>query len=316
MIQAKISKIVASGSYLPHRVVTNADLVKLIPSTSEAWIEEKIGIRERRFAAPNQSVSDLALLASQNALTQAGLKASDIDAIIFATATPDYHAPGSGVILQNKLSCRLIPAFDVHNTSPGFLYSLDLADGLIKTGRYQTILVVGAEIHSTRLDFSDRGRMMSVIFGDGAGCIILRAETGDGGLRDFVLHSDGYHFDKLWCEKIHPQMDGRFVFENAISCMTAAVKELLVKNKMGVGDVDWFLSHQANLRIIEAVGKNLGLESKTVPHNIEKYGNTSSASIPILFDELNRAGKFQAGQKMVMMSFGSGFCWGAGLINL
>lgn len=322
MTQAKITKIIASGSYLPHRVVTNTELVKLIPSTSATWIEEKIGIHERRFAAEGQGVSDLALLASQNALTQGGLKASDIDAIVFATSTPDYCAPGSGVLLQSKLGCRLIPAFDVRNTSPGFLYSLDLADGLIQTGRYQTVLVVGAEVHSTGLDFSDRGRMMSVIFGDGAGCLILRAEKGDAGLRDFVLHSDGRHFDKLWCEspfgktaRVYPQMAGRFVFENAVSCLSSVVKELLVKNKMGVGDIDWFLSHQANLRIIEAIGKNLNLDVKTVPHNIEKYGNTSSASIPILFDELSRKGKFQAGQKIVMMSFGSGFCWGAGLMT-
>lgn len=317
------AKIIASGSYLPHRVVTNAELVTLMPATSALWIEEKIGIRERRFADLGQGVSDLALLASRAALTQADLNPSDIDAIVFATATPDYHAPGSGVLLQNKLGCRAIPAFDVHNTSPGFLYSLDLADGLLQTGRYQTVLVVGAEVHSTGLDFSNRGRMMSVIFGDGAGCFVLRAEKGDSGLRDFVLHSDGRHFNKLWCEspfgktmRVYPQMDGRFVFENAVSCMSSAVKELLVKNKMGVGDVDWFLSHQANLRIIEAIGKNLNLKTQNVPHNIEKYGNTSSAAIPILFDELSRAGKFQPGQKIVMMSFGSGFCWGAGLMIL
>jgi 3-oxoacyl-[acyl-carrier-protein] synthase-3 len=317
------AKIMASGSYLPHRVVTNAELVKLMPSTSSAWIEEKIGIRERRFANPGQGVSDLALLASQKALVQAQLIPSDIDAIVFATATPEYHAPGSGVLLQNKLGCRPIPAFDVRNTSPGFLYSLDLADGLIKSGRYRTVLVVGAEVHSSGLDFSDRGRMMSVIFGDGAGCFILRAEKGDSGLCDFVLHSDGQYFDKLWCEspfgkatRVYPQMEGRFVFEKAVSCMSSAVKELLVKNKVGVGDVDWFLSHQANLRIIEAIGQNLNLKAQNVPHNIEKYGNTSSASIPILFDELNCAGKFQTGQKIVMMSFGSGFCWGAGLVFL
>jgi len=327
------SKIIATGSYLPKRVVTNDDLAGLM-TTSDEWIREKIGTRERRFAANGEGASDLALKASESALKQAGLKPSDLDAIVFATSTPDYHAPGSGILLQNKLGCSEIPAFDVRNTSPGFLYSLDLADGLIKTKRYKTILVVASEVHSTGLDFSDRGRMMAVIFGDGAGCFILQATDEDRGLKDFILHSNGKDFNKLWCEGpsslrnprvtqaqieegiFFPTIDGRYVFQHSVKNMTAVVQEILSKHHMTVDDIDWLIAHQANLRIIKEVGKNLGIDLKKVPTNIETHGNTNSASIPILFDEQLQAGRIKSGDKIVITSFGSGFCWGAGLIEM
>lgn len=326
------SKIIATGSYLPKKVVTNHDLAKMM-TTSDEWIREKIGTHERRFAADGEGSSDLALKASQAALKQAGLKASDLDAIVFATSTPDYHAPGSGILLQHKLGCREIPAFDVRNTSPGFLYSLDLADGLIKSERYRTILVVGSEVHSTGLDFSDRGRMMAVIFGDGAGVFILQATDEDKGFKDFILHSNGKDYNKLWCEGpsslrnprvsveqidagiFFPTIDGRYVFKHSVEKMTAVVKEILSKNQITVDDIDQFISHQANLRIIKEVGKNLGLSADKVPTNIETHGNTNSASIPILFDEQFRAHKINSGDKIVMTSFGSGFCWGACLLE-
>lgn len=322
--------VIATGSYLPARIVTNDELAARF-ATSDSWIREKIGIQERRYAEANEGVSDMAVKAAHAALSDAGLKASDIDAIVFATATPDYHAPGSGALLQYKLGCRDIPAFDVRNTSPGFLFSLDLADGLIKSGRYKTVLVVGAEVHSTALDFSDKGRMMSVIFGDGCGCFILRASDTTRGLCDFILHTDGTHAKSLWCEGpsslrnprvsadqiadgvFFPRMDGRVVFEHAVKDMTAAVTELLERNNLIVPDVDWILTHQANLRIIETIRDALGVATERMPHNIEVYGNTSSASIPILADELKRSGKILPGQTIVLTSFGAGFCWGAGL---
>lgn len=326
------SQILSSGSYLPSRIVTNHELAQMF-NTSDAWIQEKIGIKERRFAKQGEGVSDMAAQAAQKALQKVSLTAKDIDAIVFATSTPDYNAPGSGVLLQKKLRCREIPAFDIRNTSPGFLYSLDLADGLIQSDRYKTVLVVGAEVHSTGLDFSDEGRLMTVIFGDGCGCFLLQASHEKKGLQDFVLHSDGSYFDKLWCEGpsslrnprvskeqieegvFYPKMDGRLVFQNAVEKMSSSIQKLLKKNQLKASDIDLFLSHQANLRIIKEIQKKFSLPDEKVPHNIEKYGNTSSASIPILYDELFEAGKIKTGQKIVMMSFGSGFCWGAGLIQ-
>lgn len=310
------SHIIATGSYLPKRVVTNNELATLM-ATSDAWIRTNIGICERRFAVSGEGASDMAFKASKRALIQAKLKAKDIDAIIFATTTPEYHAPGSGVLLQHKLGCRNIPAFDVRNTSPGFVYSLDMADGLIKSGRYKTVLIAASEVHSTGLDFSNQGRKMAVIFGDGAGAVIVRAGAKTGHkISDVILHSDGRYFDKLWCEgPKHPNMDGHTVVKHATKNMTAAVTEILKKNKLKVSDIDWFLFHQANKNIIATVGKNLKLPAAKVPTNIEKYGNTSSASIPILLDELTRAGKIKNNQKIIMTSFGSGFCWGAILIS-
>ena len=327
------SIIAGTGSYLPERIVTNLELSKMF-STSDEWIREKIGIKERRFAQKGEGPSHLAARATQKALKAANLQAKDIDAIVFATNTPEHQAPGSGALLQDQLGFRNIPAFDIRNTSPGFLYALDLADGLIKSERYKNVLVVGSEVHSTSLDFSDAGRLMSVIFGDGAGCVILSASDQDKGLRDFKLYSEGKYYNQLWCDcpssleekktqlettetgKFYPQMDGRVVFKNAVNNMTEAVKNLLISNAINVADIDFFLSHQANIRIIEKIGENLNLESAQVPTHIDRYGNTSSASIPILLDESVRNKQITSGSKLVAMSFGAGFCWGACLIDL
>lgn len=306
-------KILATGSYLPERIVSNDDLSKIISTTNE-WIVSKTGISERRYAAPGEGATSMAKEASLRALHKANLKSSDIDAIIFATATPDYHAPGCAILLQKELACREIACFDVRNTSPGFLYALDLADGLISSRRYKTILVVGSEVHSRMLDFSDEGRLMSVIFGDGAGCAILQVEASAGVAYDSVLKANGTYFDKLWCKDKHPQMDGRLVFESAVREMTLAAKELLLRNKIGIGDVDWFVSHQANLRIIEAVGANLNVPFEKCPTVIQKYGNLSSASIPVVLDEALSQGHIKRGERILMTSFGSGFCWGAGMM--
>lgn len=325
-------ELLATGSSLPERVVPNSELAQRM-QTSDQWIQEKIGIKERRYAASGEGVSDLAFKAAQAALSKAGLLPKDIDVILFATSTPEYQAPGSGILLQHKLGCREIPAFDIRNTSPGFLYALDLADGLLSTNRYQTALVVGAEVHSTGLDFSDRGRLMSVIFGDGAGCVLLKSGSGKG-LVDSLLYSNGKDFDKLWCESpsslksprvsaheiqqgsIYPQMDGRAVFKAAVHNMSDAIKKILVKNKMNVADVSWLVSHQANLRIIESIGIELNLPQEQVPTIIEKYGNLSSASIPVLMDEMQAQEKLKPGDRLLLTSFGSGFSWGAALWDI
>ncbi len=311
----KPTHIIATGSYLPKRVVTNNALAKKL-NTNDAWIQTHIGIKERRFAAKNETVSDMALHASKQALKNARLKPKDLDAIIFATTTPEFLAPGSGVLLQHKLGCKNIPAFDVRNTSPGFISALDLADGLIKSGRYTTVLVVASELHSTKLDLSPRGRLMSVIFGDGAGAVILSGKRkGLWALKDAVLHSDGKYFDKLWCESLYPDMDGPFVFKSAVASMTNAVTEIFARNNISSKNITWFLFHQANLRIIEAAAKKLKIPMEKVPAVIQKYGNTSSASIPILLDELLQKKKIKTGQKIILTSFGSGFTWGSVLLG-
>lgn len=308
------SKIIATGSHLPERVVPNDELAQKM-TTTDAWIQEKIGIKTRHYASTGQTVSELAAHAAQNALHQAGLEASDLDAILFATSTPEHKAPGSGVLLQNLLGCSNIPAFDVRNTSPGFLFALDLADGLIRSQRYKTVLVVGSEIHSRHLDFSDDGRLMSVIFGDGAGCMILQGTSEDVGLHDFVLHSDGQYADKLGWYDAAPTMDGRHVFANAVEDMSQACIELLVRNRLNVSDIDLVIGHQANSNILKALSGKLNLTPEQMPHNIERVGNTSSASIPILFDELWREQKIKPGQKLLFTSFGSGYSWGSCFIT-
>lgn len=326
------SLITGTGSYLPPRIVTNAELAKKFNTTDE-WIREKIGIRERRYVDEGVGASDLGVEAARKALESAGKKPSEVDCIVFATSTPDYFAPGSGVLLQKKLGCHKIPAFDVRNTSPGFLFSLELADSMIRIGKYQCILVVASEVHSTGLDFSDRGRTMSVIFGDGAGAVVLEPTEGDHGIVTTRLRSDGTFFDKLWCEapaslyhpritpqmieegKVYPTMDGRLVFEHAVQLMSLVSEEVLVEQNLTVDQIQHVVPHQANLRVIETVASHLKIPMEKVRHNIETRGNTNSATIPILLDETVRAGKISEGDLVLMMSFGSGFSWGAGLVR-
>lgn len=326
------ASITGTGSFLPPRVVTNAELAQKF-NTSDQWIRSKIGIEERRYVEEGVGTSDLAVEAARRALKMASKKAADLDCLIMATSTPDYQSPGSGVLALKKLGCHKIPAFDIHNTSPGFLFALELGDQLIRSGKYQCILVVAAEVHSTGLDFTDRGRMMSVIFGDGAGAVILEPTEGGHGILTTRLHSDGAHYNKLWCEapaslyhprithemidqgKIYPTMDGPFIFENAVNLMSLVSREVLVEQNVTADQIQHVLPHQANLRIIEAIASRLEVPMKKVGHNIERYGNTSSASIPILLDEYVRTNKIEDDDLVLMMSFGSGFSWGAGLIR-
>lgn len=326
------SQIIATGSYVPPRVVTNKDLESLL-ETTDSWIQTKIGINERRYANMGVGASDLAVQASQKALEQAGLTAGDIDCIVVATSTPDYKSPGIGVMIQHKLGCHKIPAFDVHNTSPGFLFALDLADGLIKSQKYETILVVGAEVHSTALDMTPRGRLMSVIFGDGAGAVILKPTETPHHVLALKLHSDGTYVDKLWCEapgssfnpwvsaelinqgRTSPTMDGRHVFEHAVQYMGLACEEILISQQISPAQVSWFIPHQANLRIIETIGKRLNISLDKVALTIQKYGNTSAASIPLTLDEYVRSNKIKKNDIILMASFGSGYSWGAALVR-
>lgn len=326
------SQIIATGSYVPPRIVTNKDLEPLL-NTQDSWINEKIGIEERRYVSIGVGTSDLAVEAARNALVQAQLKPTDLDCIILATSTPDYQSPGAGVLVQEKLGCHKIPAFDIHNTSPGFVFALELGDSLIKSGKYQTILVVGAEVHSTALDMSEKGRLMSVIFGDGAGAVILKPTESPHHIISTKLHSEGKHAQKLWCEapaslyhpwispaliaegRTHPTMDGRHVFEHAVNYMSLVSEELLIEQEITTEEINWVIPHQANKRIINAIAQRLNVPLSKVALTIQKYGNTSSASIPITLDEVNRAHKLQKNDLILIMSFGSGYSWGAALIR-
>lgn len=326
------SQIIATGSYVPPRVVTNKDLEPLL-NTTDAWIREKIGIEERRYVGIDTGTSDLAVAAARKALSKANLKPADIDCIVMATSTPDHQSPGAGVLVQQKLGCRKIPAYDIHNTSPGFLFALEMGDAFIKSGKYETILVLGAEVHSTALDMTPRGRMMSVIFGDGAGAVILQSTDSPHHILATKLHSDGTHFNKLWCEApaslyhpwinpelieqgcIHPTMDGRHVFEHAVNYMSLVCEEILVQQNLKNSDINWVIPHQANLRIIETIVQKLEIPLQKVALTIQKYGNTSSASIPITIDEWASAGNVKKNDLLLLTSFGSGYSWGAGLIR-
>ncbi len=326
------SLITGTGSYLPPNIVANSDLAKKF-NTSDEWIRKKTGIQARRYVDEGVGSSDLAVEASRKALHAAGKKAGDVDCILAATSTPDFNSPGIGVLIQQKLACHRVPAYDIHNTSPGFLFALELGDSLIRCGKYQCVLVVGAEVHSTGLDFTDRGRLMTVIFGDGAGAVVLEPTEGNHGLLSTRLHSDGFFYDKLWCEgpsslkhprltsrmidegKIFPTMEGSLVFENAVNLMSLVCEEILVEKNISAQELQHVLPHQANLRVIEAVAERLNVPMTKVHHNIEHYGNTSSASIPILLDEKVRSKVIQEGDLILMTSFGSGFSWGGGLIR-
>lgn len=326
------SRIAGTGSFLPQRVVPNSEL-ELSLGTSDAWIREKIGITQRHYVDPGVGTSDLGVEAARNALRAAGRNPADVDCLIAATSTPDYAVPGIGVLIQDKLGCRHIPAFDVHNASPGFIFSLELADSLIRSGKYRCILLVAADVHSTALDFSPRGRLMSVIFGDGAGAVVLEPTQGTSAVIGTKLHSDGKYFDKLWCQApsslnhprltqemldegmVFPTMDGRVVFENAVQLMSEVSQEILSENGLTLADVAFAVPHQANLRIIEAIAQKLGLPMSKVLHNIARCANTNSATVPIMLDEAVRDGRIKSGDLLLAMSFGSGFSWGSALLR-
>ena len=323
------SAILGTGMAVPARIVTNDDLSKVM-DTSDEWISQRTGIRRRHWAAEGETGVDLARDASLRAIEAAGLSPGDIDAIVLATSTPDHFAPGNGVLLQHRLGLGPIPALDVRAQCSGFIYALATADAWIRCGMYRTILVVGQEIQSTGMDVSTRGRNTAVIFADGAGAVILGPTDDPGrGILGVDLHSDGAHAEKLWVDRpgsmYHPrvsakdleegrqylQMDGKEVFRHAVVRMPESVRAVLASAGERLEDVSLLLAHQANQRISEMIQRELALRDEQVYNNIERYGNTTSATIPIALDECVRAGRVRPGDLLVFTAFGSGFMWGS-----
>ncbi|MBT8262238.1 MAG: ketoacyl-ACP synthase III [Bacteroidia bacterium] len=331
------SKISGLGSYVPENVVTNDDLSKLM-ETNDDWIQERTGIKERRHIVKGDgnTTSVMAVKASEIALERAGLTPKDIEMIVFATLSPDMYFPGGGVEVQELMGMDTVPALDVRNQCSGFVYALSVADQYIKTGMYKNILVVGSEHHSGGLDFTTRGRNVSVIFGDGAGAaVVTRNEKDEGGILSTHLHSEGKHKDELalqgpstsyWVPEIleknpqedipyYPYMNGQFVFKHAIVRFSEVIKEGLEANKLSVSDIDMLIPHQANLRISQFIQRKLRLTDDQVFNNIQKYGNTTAASIPIALTEAWEQGKIKEGDLIVLAAFGSGFTWGSAIIR-
>ncbi|MBD3224425.1 MAG: beta-ketoacyl-ACP synthase III [Caldithrix sp.] len=327
------SKVIGVGKYLPEQVVTNFDLMKMM-ETSDEWIKERTGIVERRFAGEGETTSLMGAEASKEALKMAGLQPEDVDFIIFATLSPDYYFPGSGCPMQTHLGLTGIGALDIRNQCSGFVYGMATADQFIKTGMYQTILLVGAEVHSRGLNLSTEGRDVAVIFGDGAGAVVLTAtEDENKGVLTSHLHADGRHVEKLWLENpgsasnpyvskemidngsVYPYMNGRYVFKHAVTKFPEVIHEALQKTGYSTDDVDMVIPHQANERITEAVQQRLGLPREKVFRNIHKYGNTTAASIPIALSECVEDGRIKQDSLVCLASFGSGFTWASSLIR-
>lgn len=305
------SRIIGTGSYLPSRVLTNYDLEKMV-ETSHDWIFTRSGIVERCFAADDEMTSDLALKASRKAIEAAGISADEIDLIIVATTSPDMPFPSTACILQDKLGIRNGgPAFDMQAVCGGFVYALNTADLYIRGGQAKTVLVVGAEIFSRLLDWNDR--TTCVLFGDGAGAVVLRA-SDEPGIVAAKLHADGVHRHMLKSDPL-VSMDGKAVFKFAVKVLSEVVEEVLEDQKMVGTDIDWLVPHQANIRIIEATAKKLGLEMDNVVVTVAKHGNTSAASIPLALDTAVRDGRIKAGQNILLEAVGGGFTWGAVLIK-
>ncbi|MGB9836628.1 MAG: 3-oxoacyl-ACP synthase III family protein [Candidatus Saccharicenans sp.] len=322
------------GHYVPPRVVTNHDLEKMMNTTDE-WIRERTGILERHWAEPGVGTSDLATEAALKAIEDAGIDKSEIDFIVAATLSPDHYFPGIGVQVQAKLGLKEIGALDVRNQCSGFIYALSVADQYIRTGTYKKILLVAAELQSANLDFSDEGRDMAVLFGDGAGAVVLEANDSDDGRGVLSCHlfSDGHFVSELWMEKpsskdnptfreeffrqgkFYPRMNGRLVFKNACEKMPQAVMYGLEKLGLTVNDIDYLIPHQANDRISQMVARGLRIPEEKVIRNIHKYGNTTAASIPIALSEAVKEGKIKPGMLIALTAFGSGFTWGSAFIR-
>lgn len=345
------SKIGGIGMYVPKNIYTNQDLMRYM-ETSDEWIQERTGIRERRFADRTaETTTTMAVEAAGIAISRAGITPADIDFIVFATLSPDYYFPGCGVLLQRAMKMREIGALDVRNQCSGFVYALSVADQFIKTGMYRNILVVGSEKHSFGLDFSTRGRNVSVIFGDGAGAVVLqRADQPGQGILSTHLHSDGESaeilamfnpgthanhwttqqladFDKAEMGQMFmshamidqaqnfPNMDGPAVFKKAVVKFPEVILEALTANNLRPADINMLIPHQANLRISQFVQQKLGLSDQQVHNNIQKYGNTTAASVPIALCEAWEEGKIKTGDLVCLAAFGSGFTWASALIR-
>ncbi len=336
------SVIKGCGHYVPENVVTNDDLAQKM-KTSDEWITERTGIKERRHRKNRHDAEEttayLGFKAAEMAIADAGLTAKDIDYIVFATLSPDYFFPGCGVLLQEMLGCDTIGALDVRNQCSGFIYSMSVANAFIKAGMYKNILVVGAEIHSFGLDFSDEGRGVSVIFGDGAGAVVLSASENqnDGDILTFNMHSEGKYAEELavlfpgtktgWSDTmikypemldskdIYPYMNGNFVFKHAVTRFPECIMEALNKAGKTPQDLDLLIPHQANLRISQFVQQQMQLPDEKVFNNIQKYGNTTAASIPLALSEAVKEGRVKRGDLVCLAAFGSGFTWGSVLLE-
>ena len=329
MIKSKISGV---GYYVPENIVKNSDIEEMM-DTSDQWIRERTGIEERRWVNDDKlSTSLMGTYASEAAIKDAG---NDIDFIIFSTLSPDYYFPGSGVLLQRNLKIKEVGALDVRNQCSGFIYGLSIADQYIKSGMYKNILVVGSEIHSGGLDKSPKGRGVSVIFGDGAGAVVVSANEGAAGLLSTHLHSEGKHAEELalikpattfWIDKIiedenedgtgySPVMNGNFVFKNAVLRFEEVINEALSYSNLKSEDISLLIPHQANLRISQYIQKRLNLSNTKVYNNIMKYGNTTAASIPIALKEALDEEKLKKGDILCLAAFGSGFTWASALIK-
>ena len=331
------ARIAGTGMYVPERVVTNDELSKLM-DTSDEWIQQRSGIVERRYIEPGQQPSELAEYACQRALEAAGREPGEIDCIVLATLSAEADFPGTAFFLQERLDCGEIPCFDLRAQCSGFVYSLSVANGFVRGGIYRRVLVVGCEVHSTGIDLTTEGRDVAVLFGDGAGAVIVEANDDPDDAAEILevrLHAEGKHADKLWIEapgsgftptriteemvaqKRHfPRMQGRFVFKHAVTRMPEVLLETLGAASLKLDDVDHFLFHQANLRINEYVAQALEIPPEKCPNNIGRHGNCSAASIPMLLDENRRSGNIKPGDLVAMTTFGSGFSWTSAVVRV
>lgn len=329
----KRARILGTGRCMPTRVVTNDELSKIL-TTSDEWIRQRSGIRERRYAAPGQGPAELGADAAREAIAAAGLKPSDIDFLICATTSPQHEFPGNGCFIQRILDIPGIGALDVRDQCTGFLYGLSIADAYVRLGQYKRILLVSTEVASSALDFHDRSRHVSVLFGDGAGAVVVgESESPDRGIRSTHLHADGRFAEDLialapgsvYNPRIttkmieeglhHVRMNGKVVFKEAVTSLTAVIRETFEANKLTADDIDVFIPHQANLRINEAVAEQIGIPMEKVDRSIERYGNCGAASVPIALDEWVRDGRIRPGQTVLLATFASGFTWGAALLR-
>jgi 3-oxoacyl-[acyl-carrier-protein] synthase III len=348
------TKIAGLGFYVPENIITNQDLEAWM-DTSDEWIRERTGIRERRYGTKHkETTSSMGVKAAKIAIERAGIEKEDLDLIVFATLSPDYYFPGCGVLLQRELGITSteIPALDIRNQCSGFIYGLSVADQFIRTGKYKNVLLVGAEMHSMGLDFATRGRAVTVIFGDGAGALVLQpTEDVDSGILTTRLHSDGTHAEQLAMINpgahggyhvpdpsvfgyedapygktfvsrkmldegmLYPNMDGQLVFKHAVVKFVEVIQEVLEDINAVPGDIDLLVPHQANLRISQFIQKKLDLRDDQVWNNIQRYGNTTAASIPIALTEAWEAGQVKPGDLVCLAAFGSGFTWASALIR-
>ena len=327
------ARIAGVGHYVPEQIITNIDLEKIM-DTSDEWIRERSGIKERRWVKDGENNIDLAEKASSAALERAEMKPEDIDFIIFATLSPDYYFPGTGCLLQERMGFSTIGALDVRNQCSGFIYGLSIADQFIKTGMYKNILLVGSETQSRGINLSTEGRDVSVLFGDGAGAaVITRSDDPQIGIITTHMHSEGKYVKELWCEDpgsvrnprltkelmdsltIWPYMNGRNVFKHAITKFPKVIIEALEAAGIDKSEVDLVIPHQANQRITDAVRMRLELKEEQVYSNIEKYGNTTAASIPIAMSEALAEGRITEGSLVCLAAFGSGFTWASALVR-